>query len=117
MRTVSFFPSPSTHSFIRGPLDDAPLWPIDPLAGSFLTFAPERPKRRRRPPAWRSRADAYAALLTGDEYAEAARDALRAGDNSAAEHALEVLRGIVDVVLAKLRKPSSEYLAITEALQ
>lgn len=112
MRTVSFFPSPSTHSFIRGPFDDAPLWPFDPLAGSFLTFAPARPKRRRRPPAWRTRADAYAALLTGDEYAEAARDALRAGDDGAAVHALEVLRSIADVILAKLRGSSSKQLSV-----
>jgi predicted dinucleotide-binding enzyme len=54
------------------------------------------------------RARAYSALLTADGYAEQARDALRAGDDDAARHAIEVLRGIVAVVTGQLRRSSSE---------
>jgi hypothetical protein len=88
-----------------------PLWPLFEPSSFIVRVPPPRRKRaRRRPTAWRTRADAYAALLTGDEYAEAARDALRAGDDAAALGALEVLRSIAEVLIAKLRGSSSENL-------
>jgi hypothetical protein len=58
----------------------------------------------------RAFANAYAALLTVDTYSEAARDALRAGDDGAVLHELEVLRAIVEVVTGQLRGSSFENL-------
>jgi hypothetical protein len=48
-------------------------------------------------------ANAYAALLTVDDYSEQARDALRDGDEDAVRHCLEVLRGLIEAAAAQFR--------------
>jgi hypothetical protein len=55
------------------------------------------------------RASAYSAFLTADDYTEQARQALRDGDDDAARHCLEVLRGLIEAAAAQLRA-SPEYL-------
>jgi len=77
----------------------------------FVWFAPTPPPEPRRPPI--ARGELYAAALQLDEYSEAAREALRAGDDAGVRHALEVLRSIVEVVIGQLRGSSSEYLPAT----
>jgi hypothetical protein len=63
------------------------------------------PDQRTRPPM--ARADVYTALLAADDgYLEAAQASLRAGDDAAARHALEVLAAIVAVALSQLHAPS-----------
>jgi hypothetical protein len=92
-----------------------PLWPLFPPS-SFVTIAPPRRKlRRKRARAALSpadRANAYASTLACDDYLEAARAALREGDDAGARDALAVLRGIVAVVTGQLRGSSSEQLSV-----
>jgi hypothetical protein len=61
-----------------------------------------------RPPM--AKADIYGATLQADTYSEAARDALRAGDDAAVLNALEVQAGVIAVVIERLRGSSSENL-------
>jgi hypothetical protein len=91
-------------SYIKFPGDDAVPWFSIP--DSYVIRAPQRPRRagRRRISA-RKRATIYSATLAGDDYLEAARVALRDREDSAARHALEVLRGLVDAALGLLNKP------------
>jgi hypothetical protein len=88
-----------------------PLWPFFPQR-SFIVFSPPRRKlRARRTPVHvkRARATAYSALLAADGYSEAARDALRAGDDDAVRHCLTVLRAIVAVAIGQLHGSPSEH--------
>jgi hypothetical protein len=106
---------PIPGSYILLPGDQPPLWFFAfPDPSSFIVFArPRRKPRRKRARAALSSADrarAYAELLNADDYSEAARDALRAGDDDAVRDALAVLRAIVEVVTAQLRGSSYECL-------
>jgi hypothetical protein len=102
------FNADATHcafgaSFIVRDGDPAALWPLWPgflPDTSFFVFSPTRRKRvRRRRVSARKRALAYAALNIAGDYVDDAQAALRAGDDSAARSALEVLRGLVEVAL------------------
>jgi hypothetical protein len=83
-----------------------PLWPSFPDTSFFILPPPPEPDR----------ADAYGALCWADDYLEAAKDALRAGDDDAARAALEVLAGFVAVVAGKVGGKSSENLRDTKDL-
>jgi hypothetical protein len=61
----------------------------------------------------RAFATAYTATLAADAYLEQTREALRGDDDSDARHCLAVIAAIVEVAIAQLRKPSSEYSTIT----
>jgi hypothetical protein len=102
------FPDPGhqrTLSYVVGLSE--PMWGFPD--NSFIRLPPpRRHTRRRRSPAWRARAAVYSATLAGDDYLEEAREALRAGDDAAARHHLAVLRGIIEVALGQLLKPSGE---------
>jgi hypothetical protein len=87
---------PTSDSYIK--FADAP----EPLV-----YIAQRPEPRRTT---MSRADLYAALLALDTYPEEARDHLRAGDDAAVRHCLQVIRAIVAVVIEQLRGSSSENL-------
>jgi hypothetical protein len=70
-----------TPSYVRFPGDDALPWFVPDTM--FVFAPPRRPRRGRRPPAWRARAAVYASTLAADDYLEAARGALRDGDDDA----------------------------------
>lgn len=85
-------------SFILYGGEPPPSWPG--ISHSYITIAPPKPKRvRRRRITARMRSTAYSATLAADDYLEAAREALRAGDDRGARHVLEVLRSIIAVAL------------------
>lgn len=57
----------------------------------------------------RRTANAYSALLAGDDYLEEARQALRDGDHTQARQSLAVLSGLIEVVSAELDSQNSEH--------
>jgi hypothetical protein len=79
---------------------------VDLLAAAEASTAPRRTLTSA------DRADAYGALCWADDYLEAAKAALREGDDDEAAHQAEVLLGIAKVVAGKLRGSSSENLGI-----
>lgn len=62
---------------------------------SYVVYTPPEPDRGA----------CYAASLAGDDFLEDFRAALRTGDDLAARCALHALRGLAEVVVAKLRGP------------
>jgi hypothetical protein len=78
--------------FIRFSGDDT--WPrFVPPSASYVLYEPPPPDR----------ATCYSASLIADDLLEAVRVALRDGDDLSARCALHTLRGLAEVVLAKLR--------------
>jgi hypothetical protein len=80
-------------------------FPGEPEAWRY--FPPSAPEARRAPLTSVERADAYGGLNVADDYLEASKAALRAGDDGALSDALGVLRSIIAVIAGRMRGPSS----------
>jgi hypothetical protein len=77
---------------------------LAPYGGSAWVWFPTAPEPRRPPMA---KADIYFTTLHADAYSEAARDALRAGDDAAVLDALEVQAGFLAALIGQLRNSPS----------
>jgi hypothetical protein len=84
------------------------IWAFPHPGLSYIVFPP---------PPEPDRARAYGDLNWADDYLEAAKAALRDGDDLSARMALHTLAGLVKVVTGQLGGTSSQYLCNTETLQ
>jgi hypothetical protein len=105
--TVNFFPCrrDGFFSFIKrvGEPDEPLFWAFPDVSLSYVILPP---------PPEPDRAGAYAALNRADDYLEAAKAALRDGDDLAARMALHTLVGLAKVVTGQLSGSPSQKRAL-----